>query len=176
MNIRVAILNDAEAIAAIYAPIVSDTAISFELEPPGTEEMRGRIRDTIAMYPWLVSVDRSGAVDGYAYASRHRERAAYRWSVDTSAYVRQDSRGQGVGKRLYRELLAELVRLGYCEAFAGIALPNAGSVALHRSMEFEHIGTYRRVGFKHGTWHDVSWWQRPLRVVETPAPPITFGG
>jgi L-amino acid N-acyltransferase YncA len=174
MITRPATISDAQAIAGIYAPIVSETSISFELEPPSADEMGRRIRDTISTYPWLVSVDETGAVDGYAYATRHRDRAAYRWSVDTSAYVREDSRGLGVGKRLYVDLIRELVRLGYCEAFAGIALPNAGSVALHGSLGFQPIAVYRRVGFKHDAWHDVSWWQKSLQTIDRPSPPITF--
>jgi len=175
MAIRAATPADAESIAAIYAPIVRDTAISFELEPPSPEEMRGRILSTLRALPWLVSLDERGQVDGYVYAGRHRERAAYQWSVDVTAYVREDARGRGVGKRLYASLFAELVRLGYCQAFAGIALPNEASVALHESLGFEHLGTYRKVGFKLGGWRDVGWWQKTLRQpVEAPEAPRTF--
>jgi len=162
---------DAPAIAAIYAPIVRDTCISFELEPPSVEEMRLRIESTLARLPWLVAEDLHGAVSGYAYASRHRERPAYQWSVDTSAYVRHDVRHTGVGKALYGALLEKLAAQGYFQAFAGIALPNAASVALHESVGFQHLGTYRDVGFKNGTWHDVGWWQRRLRPASLPAAP-----
>jgi phosphinothricin acetyltransferase len=113
-------------------------------------------------------------VQGYAYASRHRERAAYQWSVDVSAYVREDARGRGVGKALYGRLFELLKALGYCRAFAGIALPNAASVALHESMGFEALGVYRRVGFKRGAWHDVGWWQKTLQDVDHPSPPLPF--
>lgn len=174
MTIRVATADDAGAIAAIYAPIVGDTIISFETVPPSVDEMRSRIVATLRRFPWLVSEDREGRVDGYVYASSHRERAAYQWSVDTSAYVRADARGRGVGKRLYASLLPRLVELGYCQAFAGIALPNAASAALHESLGFEPIGVYRRVGYKHGAWHDVGWWQRSLREAQVPAPPSLF--
>ena len=161
MTLRLATPDDAEAVAAIYAPVVRDTTVSFELEPPSAAEMRARIAATPATLPWLVSLDAAGAVDGYAYAGRHRERAAYQWSVDVTVYVRADARGQGVGRRLYAALFAELVGRGYVQAFAGIALPNAASVGLHEAMGFEAIGVYRSVGFKHGAWRDVGWWQRP---------------
>jgi L-amino acid N-acyltransferase YncA len=122
-----------------------------------------------------VSLDASGQVNGYAYAGKHRERAAYRWSVDVTAYVRSDARGQGVGRRLYRALRHELVALGYFQAFAGIALPNAASVGLHESVGFTPVGVFRQVGFKRGAWHDVGWWQWSLRqvtrVVPNPAEP-----
>ena len=161
MTIRVATPDDAEAIAAIYAPMVRDTVISFETVPPGGDEMRLRIVATLRRFPWLVSEDDEGRPDGYAYASSHRDRAAYQWSVDTTAYVRADARGCGVGGRLYVSLLARLAELGYFQAFAGIALPNAASVALHESIGFEPIGVYRRVGF--GVISD-----RQTRIAPTP--------
>jgi phosphinothricin acetyltransferase len=174
MQIRVARPDDAAAIAAIYAPIVANTSISFEIEPPTVDEMRGRIAATLERLPWLVSEDDSGAVNGYAHAGKHRERPAYQWSVDVTAYVREDARGMGVGKRLYGALLAELVQLGYFQAFAGIALPNEASVALHEAVGFQPLGVYRSVGFKFGAWRDVGWWQRPLREPADPSPPKGF--
>ena len=171
MSIRVAVPDDAAAIHRIYAPIVAGTVISFELDVPTVDEMRSRIVATLARFPWLVSVDDDGAVDGYVYASRHRERAAYQWSVDVSAYVREDARGRGIGKRLYLRLFDELAALGYFNAFAGIALPNASSIALHESVGFKFVGIYRAVGYKLGAWHDVSWWQRPLQPPVRPACP-----
>lgn len=150
MIIRTATPSDATAVAAIYAPIVRDTAISFELEPPSIEEMSDRITTTLRRLPWLVSLDAAGEVNGYAYASKHRERAAYQWSVDVTAYIRSDSRGRGIGKELYALLLEHLKDLGYTQAFAGIALPNEASAALHESMGFEALGIYRKVGHKLG--------------------------
>jgi L-amino acid N-acyltransferase YncA len=171
MSVRMARDQDAAAVAAIYEPIVRQTAISFELVPPTAEEMKTRIENTVPRLPWLVSTDGAGAINGYAYASKHRERAAYQWSVDTTVYVRSNSRGQGVGKALYEALFTELVALGYCQAFAGIALPNDASVRLHQSVGFTPIGVYRQVGFKLGRWHDVGWWQRPLRSIPVPEAP-----
>jgi L-amino acid N-acyltransferase YncA len=155
MTIRIATPADADAVAAIYAPLVQNTNVSFELEAPTVDQMRERIVKTLQDLPWLVSEDVEGRVNGYVYASRHRERAAYQWSVDTTAYMREDARGRGVGKRLYQSLKNSLVELGYFQAFAGIALPNAASVALHESVGFIPIGIYRDVGFKNGRWHDV---------------------
>ena len=169
--VRTARVEDAEAIAAIYAPVVEQTTISFELAPPTVDEMRQRIVATLQRLPWLVSLDAAGQVNGYVYAGRHRERAAYQWSVDTSVYVGADARGQGVGRRLYQALLDELQSLGYANAFAGIALPNEGSVGLHEAVGFTPIGVYRRVGYKFGAWHDVGWWQRPLRAPDDTSAP-----
>jgi L-amino acid N-acyltransferase YncA len=172
LTIRTARPDDAASIHAIYAPIVRDTTISFELEPPSVDEMRRRISPASAGLPWLVAVDDADAVMGYVYAGRHRERAAYRWSVDVTAYVRADCRGQGVGKALYERLFELLVAAGYCQAFAGIALPNPASVALHESIGFQSIGVYRNVGFKHGAWRDVGWWQKELQLPALPRTPV----
>ena len=161
--IRTALPQDAAAFVAIVSPIIANTTISFELNPPSVEAMRDRITETLRRYPWLASLDEQGRVSGYAYAGPHRPAPAYGWSVNTSIYLREDGRGRGVGKALYRSLLERLSALGYWRAFAGIALPNAASVALHESVGFQPVGVYRQVGFKHGRWLDVGWWQRDLR-------------
>jgi phosphinothricin acetyltransferase len=170
-HIRLAAPEDAAGILAIYAPIVRDTIISFELEPPALDEMRRRIEATLTKLPWLVcELDRR--ILGYAYASRHRERAAYQWSVDVSVYVADGLRGQGLGRRLYAPLLGILADLGYYSALAGIVLPNPASVGLHEAMGFKPIGVYRNIGYKLGAWHDVGWWQCQLREYEdNPRPP-----
>lgn len=175
MKIRTATPNDAAAVAAIYGPIVQYTTISFEIDPPDAAEMRARIEKTLATLPWLVAEDAAGVVCGYVYASKHKERAAYQWSVDTTVYVRDDMRGQGVGRALYARLLPLLSELGYCQAFAGVALPNVGSVGLHEALGFTPIGVYSNVGFKHGAWRDVGWWQKSLRALEvSPKAPVAF--
>ena len=174
MNVRVARPDDAAALHAIHAPIVADTIVSFELEVPSVDTMRDRIASTLGHLPWLVSEDDAGAIDGYVHASRHRERLADQWSVDVTAYVRANARGRGIGKRLYGRLFDELAALGYFQAFAGIALPNAASMALHESVGFVHLGTYRDVGFKRDAWHDVGWWQRRLQASRPPTPPLPF--
>ena len=166
MKIRTASVADAEAITAIYAPIVLETTISFEWEPPTVEEFRERIAKTLARYAWLVATDDADQIAGYVFASGHKEPASYRWSVNTSVYIREDSRGRGVGKALYSELFRQLVSLGYHRAFAGVALPNPASVALHQSVGFRPVGVYKNVGFKFGAWRDVSWWQRDLQPPE----------
>ncbi len=159
VHIRAVREEDARAIQAIYAPIVSETAISFEDEPPSVDEMANRIATITRSYPYLVA-EQAGRVTGYAYASPHRSRAAYRTSVDVSAYVEAGSRGNGIGRTLYLNLIKKLQDSKYHAAFAGIALPNAASVGLHESVGFHQIGVYREVGFKFGKWHDVGWWQR----------------
>jgi L-amino acid N-acyltransferase YncA len=164
-SIRLATDADVPAITDLYRPIVETTAISFETEPPGEDEMRRRIHDTLTRYPWLV-LDRDGEIGGYAYATQHRVRAAYQWSVDTSIFVHPSFRRSGVGHGLYASLFAILAAQGYFNAYAGIALPNPASVALHERAGFEPLGVYRRVGYKFGAWHDVGWWQLVLRQHE----------
>lgn len=166
-TIRLATPADREALAAIYGPIVRDTTISFELDPPPPEEMARRVESTLAMYPWLV-YEEGSRVLGYAYATSFRPRLAYRWSVETSVYIDPRAHRRGVGRGLYRSLFGLLALQGFVSAFAGIALPNPASVALHEKEGFELIGVYRHVGFKLGDWRDVGWWQRDLNELAQP--------
>jgi phosphinothricin acetyltransferase len=171
-HLRLATEPDAQQIQAIYSPIVSQTPTSFELEPPTADEMRQRIMDTLVHHPWLVC-EQQGKVLGYAYASKHRARAAYQWSVDVSVYVHEQARRKGVGQTLYNVLFKILRLQGFYSAYAGIALPNPGSVGLHESMGFQPIGVYREVGYKLEKWHDVGWWQLSLQPKAIPPqPPI----
>lgn len=172
--LRVANPADAPAIAATYAPYVTDTVISFELIPPDEREMANRLAKTLARFPWLVAVD-GGDVVGYAYAGIHRERAAYQWAADVSVYLHENWRGRGIGRTLYTALFAILRAQGYCNVYAGITLPNPASVALHEAMGMVPVGVYRHVGYKAGAWHDVGWWQGVLQtLVADPPPPHVF--
>ncbi len=170
-RIRLAAESDAAAIAAIYRPIVESTAISFETVAPERDEIADRLAATLPSHPWLVC-EMGGRVAGYAYATRHRVRDAYQWSVDTSVYVDDASRGAGVGRGLYQSLFGILAAQGFFNAFAGIALPNPASIGLHEAMGFAPLGVYRRVGFKFGEWRDVGWWQLTLEAQEEP-PAVT---
>jgi len=167
MDIRLATLTDAPQICAIYRPYVEDTFISFETEAPTEAEMAERMRKVTARLPWLIC-EEAGRILGYAYASRHHERAAYQWSVDVSVYLQRDQHRRGLGRALYTGLFELLVLQGYYTAYAGITLPNAASVGLHESFGFEPVGIYRNAGFKFGSWHDVGWWQKPLRPYAAP--------
>ncbi len=173
-TIRLATGSDAAGVLVIYTPIVRETAISFEVAPPDVTEMRRRIEDTLVRFPWLVCVE-DGQLLGYAYASQHRTRAAYQWSVDVSVYVHAQARRSGVGTSLYTSLLQVLHLQGFYNAYAGITLPNPASVGLHESLGFQHVGVYRSVGYKLGAWHDTGWWQRALRTHSGPPdPPAEF--
>ena len=135
--------------------------MSFELEAPDTEEMARRIAAHGASHAWLVA-ENGGEVVGYAYGSPHRTRAAYASSCDVAVYVDPQHSRQGIGRSLYAELLPLLAGQGFHAAFAGIALPNEASIALHEAMGFMPVGIYREVGWKMGGWRDVGWWQRLL--------------
>ncbi|SDI11728.1 arsinothricin resistance N-acetyltransferase ArsN1 family B [Pseudomonas abietaniphila] len=172
-NVRVATPADASAIQAIYAPMVLDTVISFELIPPTVDDMAARIAATLPTHPYLVA-EVEGKVVGYAYASQHRAREAYRWSVDVTVYVDPVVHRNGVGRALYQQLLPLLEKQGFHAAYAGIALPNAGSIGIHEALGFTHIGTYPEVGFKHGQWHSVGYWRKPLCAVTPPIEIIPF--
>lgn len=164
--VRPAVAHDAAAVAAIYAPYVTETSISFEETAPSTEEMAARIAKCQTRWQWLVG-EVDGVVVGYAYGSQHRERHAYRWSVEVSAYVDPQQHRKGIGRVLYEALLPELADKGFCNAYAGITMPNEPSVKLHTAMGFTSIGIFRSVGWKFGRWHDVAWFQRELRQKPT---------
>lgn len=173
--IRLATAQDAEQIQAIYAPNVRETAISFELSVPTVHDMQQRIVQTLERWPWLVC-EHHGAVQGYAYASAHRARAAYQWSVDVSVYVHPWAYRAGVGRAMYMSLFQLLVLQGYYHAYAGITLPNPASVHLHESVGFQPVGVYRAVGYKLEAWHDVGWWQLTLQEgVGAPEAPQALG-
>lgn len=161
-RIRPATEGDAASLLAIYRPFVEASAISFETVAPSIDEFAGRIRKARAGWQWVVA-EKDGQSVGYAYGSSHRERAAYRWSVEVSAYVDPAFHRQGIGRALYVTLLHELAQTGFCNAYAGITQPNPASVALHRSVGFDYVGTFLSVGHKFGKWHDVAWFQRRLR-------------
>jgi L-amino acid N-acyltransferase YncA len=170
-KLRLATLIDAEPILSIYAPIVTETTISFELEVPSAEEMSARISKTLASLPWLVC-ERGEELLGYAYASRHRDRLAYQWASDVSVYVSAEARRKGVARKLYAALLGILRAQGYYNVFAGIALPNDASVGIHEAMGFRQAALYKKVGYKLGSWRDVGWWQLTLRDHDAnPQPP-----
>jgi phosphinothricin acetyltransferase len=166
--------RDGAACAAIYAPHVSEGLASFETVPPDGEQMAARIAATARTHPWLVA-ERDGAVAGYAYASPHHTRAGYRWTADAAVYVSTEHRREGVGRELYAALLGLLERQRLHVVCAGIALPNPGSVALHEAMGFEPVGVYRAIGYKHGAWLDVGWWQLRLRPAVDGPPPEPLG-
>ena len=160
--IRQAVPADAPALLDIYRPFVESTAVSFELVPPTVEEFAGRITKALAGWEWLVA-ELDGDCIAYAYASSHRDRAAYRYSVEVSAYVHPNYQRQGIGRALYIQLFESLANKGFCNAYAGIRVPNESSVALHTSVGFELIGVFKSAGRKFGVWQDIAWFHKTLR-------------
>ena len=171
MCIRDASPADAAACSAIYAPYVTETAISFETEPPSATEMAARIGAAQRGHAWVV-LEEGGRVVGYAYGGPFKARLAYRWSCEVSVYLERGRQRRGGGRALYTALFSRLAARGFRTAVAGMTLPNETSVGLHRAMGFEPIGTYRRIGWKHGGWHDVAWAQRTIAEgADPPAEP-----
>jgi len=160
-HIRDATAADAAACTAIYGPYVSDTAVTFESDPPTVRQMQLRIEVAQRHHAWLV-LEEDGDVVGYAYAGPFKERAAYRWSCEVSVYLAPTRRGAGGGRALYEALLERLADRGYRMAAAGMTQPNEASARLHAALGFEPVGTFRAVGWKHGAWRDVTWVQRSL--------------
>lgn len=177
-RLRRATLDDASGIVEIYRPYCRDTIITFETEAPPVEEMAARIKEIGSTLPWLVAVSATDSelqIGGYAYAARHRARRGYQWSVETSVYLGTEFRGKGLGRVLYSALFQLLEKQGYINAYAGIALPNAASEALHRSFQFEPIGVYEKVGYKMNQWIDVAWWHKQLNEYPYPDSNATSG-
>jgi L-amino acid N-acyltransferase YncA len=172
--IRPATEADASAVAEIYAPYVTRTAITFETEAPNAAVMAERIAKTVETHPWLVA-DRGSKIAGFAYASKHSDRPAYRWTVNVTIYVRESDREKGVGGALYSALLNTLRKQGFRSAFAEIVLPNPGSVRLHEISGFKPIGVHKDIGFKLGHWQDISYWRLALSDGDAPpTEPILF--
>jgi phosphinothricin acetyltransferase len=161
ISLRPATAVDAARCAEIYRPFVTDGWVSFEIDPPDAREMANRIASCSRTHGWLIA-EVAGCIAGYAYGCPHRTREAYQTSCDVSVYVDPAYARQGIGRALYAELLPLLKQRGFHAAFAGIALPNPGSIGLHKALGFEPIGVYREVGWKMGGWRDVGWWQRLL--------------
>ena len=173
VDLRLATAGDAAGIRAIYAPFVRDTWVSFEADVPTVEEVARRIEAARPTFPWLLA-DADGTVAGYAYASAHRGRTAYQWSVEVSVYVAETYRRRGLARALYGALVDVLRLQGFANAYVGIALPNAASVGIHEAMGFEPVGVYRGVGYKMGAWRDVGWWALRLGDGAAPDPPRTL--
>lgn len=172
--------RDAARCAELYAPFVRNTVISLEEEPPDADEFARRIERISRTHPWLVA-EINGELTGFAYATLHRERAAYRWATDVTVYVDPAYHRRGIGGALYTALFDLLVRQGFYVACAGVTLPNEASVGLHEALGFVPVGVYQRVGFKFGGWWDVGWWQKQLQpardgVPKHPGPPARLHG
>ena len=173
-SIRKATASDSTAILHIYAPYIENTSFTFETEVPSTEAFAERIESYLENWPWLVC-EIDGAIAGYAYASKYRERTGYQWCVECSVYVHDDFMRHGVARALYTALI-EIVKLQeYRNLYAVINLPNERSVALHESMGFRHVADYKNVGYKLGRWKTVGWWELQLNEYSMePAPPVKF--
>lgn len=176
MQVRLATVDDAEPIRRIYERYVLESPATFEITPPTVNEMERRISTVMEKYPFLIC-QKDGEIIGYAYASRFREREAYRFAVASSVYIRADCHAKGIGTELYAALFAILKRQNYLTCVVGITLPNEGSVALHRKFGFVEAGVLHSVGYKAGKWHDVLSMQKQLTdecpAVPKPVVPVT---
>ena len=172
--IRITTAADAVSILDIYAPYIEKTSYTFETEVPTINSFKERINFYLQNWPWLVC-EIEGAVAGYAYGGRHRERTAYQWSIESSVYVHDGYQRMGVAKALYTALIDILKLQGFRNLYAVINLPNDKSVAFHEKSGFEYFATYKNVGYKLGRWKNVGWWQLPLNEYSAdPEPPIKF--
>lgn len=174
MEMRIAEPGDAAAIAGIYAPYVSGTVATYELEPPSAGEMAARMRDIAHDFPYLVCL-LDGDVAGYAYAHRFRERKAYQWNAELTVYVKPGLGGRNIGSALYHATIALLKRQKYRIVYGCIGLPNPGSIGLHERFGFHRIGVFEKAGFKFDQWRDMVWYGKNiLPFSEHPEEPVAF--
>jgi phosphinothricin acetyltransferase len=169
--IRIAKGSDADPVLKIYSPYIQNTSFTFETEVPTPDAFRERIDAYLQNFPWLVC-EIDGAVAGYAYGGKHRERTAYQWCVESSVYVHDDFQKRNVATALYTALIGILKLQGFRNLYAVINLPNERSVAFHEKMGFTYFASYKNVGYKLGKWKTVGWWELPLNeyIMEPPAP------
>ncbi|MBK9247554.1 MAG: N-acetyltransferase [Ignavibacteria bacterium] len=160
-SIRLISESDTESVLAVYAPFILNSDVTFEYEVPTVVEFAERISSHTVEFPWLVCLS-GDCIVGYAYAGKHRTRAAYQWSPELTVYLSEDVQGKGIARILYETLFAILKLQGYYTVFAGVTMPNTNSEGLHKAMGFEEIGIFKKVGFKHGKWHDTKWFQLHL--------------
>jgi L-amino acid N-acyltransferase YncA len=160
-------VTDAESILRIYSYFINKGPVTFEIVPPTAEEFALRIATISAKYPFIV-IEENNNIIGYTYASAHRERIAYQWTVETSIYLSVDSQGKGLGKALYMTLIHELKNRNFTTAYALIGLPHPGSIALHSSCGFAHFALHEKAGYKLGAWHDVLWMKKELLPFSNP--------
>jgi len=157
--VRVAVAADMEAVARIYNHYVMQTVVTFEEEAVSSLEIYRRIQEVqLSSLPCFVA-ERGDEIVGYAYASKWKERCAYRFSTEITVYVDPDHTRQGIGSTLYRELLPTLRDHKIHTVIGGIALPNDASIALHEKFGFTKVAHFREVGFKFNRWIDVGYWQ-----------------
>lgn len=168
ITIRSVTVSDAEALLNIYAPYVTETAITFEYEVPSIAEFQSRITRTLEKYPYLAAVQKDGRIVGYAYASAFKGRPAYDWSVETSIYVAKDCRGQQIGTMLYDALERILKAQNVVNACACICASYDASILFHQNRGYELVATFHKSGYKDGKWHDMVWMEKFLAPHEVP--------
>lgn len=173
MQIRMAELADAAAIAAIYAPYVANTTISFEYTPPTAAQMRQRMEKILQQFPWLVA-EGNGKILGYAYASPNFERAAYGWGADLAVYLAPEAQKRGLGRDLYEHLMHILKKQGYCVAYAVVTGENAGSCRFHEAMGFDLRAEFPKTGWKFDRWCSTLWYEKRLREEDPTEPPKSW--
>lgn len=168
MKIRIAAEKDAEQLLEIYTPYVERTAVTFEYDVPSVTEFRQRIAHVLERYPWIVA-ERDGEIAGYAYASAFKERAAYGWAVETTIYVREECRREGIGRELYLTVERILAEQNILNANACIAYPERedeyltkDSVRFHERMGYRLVGQFHKCGYKCGRWYDMVWMEKQI--------------
>ncbi|MDZ4713267.1 MAG: GNAT family N-acetyltransferase [bacterium] len=159
--IREVNINDAKAIVKIYNHYIKSSIATFEEEVISEEEIKNRITKVSKDYPWIV-YEENGIVSGYAYATRWKDRNAYRFTAEIAVYVENGNEGKGIGTELLKNLIELSNKKGLNKLMAGIAIPNEASIALHERFGFEKCAHFKQSGYKFGKWIDVGYWEKIL--------------
>jgi len=163
--IRIATLDDAQAILDIYTPYIVNTAITFEFDLIPLEAFKERMKKVMSKYPWLVC-ELEGKVIGYAYASMYRERAAFNWDCECSVYIAEEAHRKGIATILYTKLFEYLKLQGLYNIYAFITYPHDSSIQLHKKFGFTEVGIFKKTGYKMGKWWDLIVMEKVLRPFE----------
>ncbi len=171
ISVRNVVADDAKKLLELYAPYVRDTAITFEYDIPSENEFRKRIENIMKDYPYLCA-EKDGEILGYAYASSFKERAAYKWSVEISIYVKKASQGLGLGRLLYAALEEELKKRGIVNMYACIAVPTEcddeylthNSENFHEHLGFKKVGTFKNCAKKFNRWYSMIWMEKIIGI------------
>lgn len=164
-TIRTATTEDAKGILSVYAPYILNTTITYEYDIPTVEEFQERIRKITEFYPFLVC-ELEGEIIGYAYASKHKERAAFKWGAEIAIYIKDDYHGSGIAGRLYDQIIDILYKQGVYKVYALIDSPNEKSEHFHLKRGFKEIGYLLRTAYKLGRWCDMKYYEKVLRECE----------
>ncbi len=182
INIRAAVLEDAESILEIYAFYVENTAITFEHEVPSLAEFTERMKQIMKKYPYIV-IEKEGRIEGYAYANAFRSKAAYGWACEMTIYLKHGRQKCGMGRKLYEALEEKLKHMGILNCYACIGYPQVedeflttNSADFHAHLGYQKAGIFHKCGYKFNRWYDMIYMEKIIGEHSELQPEVNFDG